>query len=190
MNEKIQDIADRIKGMRDVLEIHEKEMADLLDISVDEYLSYENAQRDFTFTFLYKVANRFGIDMTDLLTGRSPKLAEYTIVRSGEGLPIERRKGFTYQSLSYNFKDRIAETFLVTAKYDGAAAEGEILMSTHRGQEFDHVIKGSMRFVVDGHETVLNEGDCVYYNSGLRHGMTAVGGDCIFLAVVMNGRRS
>ncbi|NCU26093.1 XRE family transcriptional regulator, partial [Candidatus Nomurabacteria bacterium] len=57
MNEKIQDIADRIKGMRDVLEIHEKEMADLLDISVDEYLSYENAQRDFTFTFLYKVAN-------------------------------------------------------------------------------------------------------------------------------------
>ena len=189
MNEKIQDIAERIKGMRDVIEITPEEMAEYLEMSVEEYLSFENAEKDFTFTFLYKIANRFGIDMTDLLTGRSPKLAEYTIVRKGEGLPIERRKGFKYQSLAYNFKDRIAETFLVTTGSGEEYAGTGIPVSTHSGQEFDYVIKGTLRFVIDDHETVLNEGDSIYYNSKLRHGMTAIGGDCTFMAVVMNDRR-
>lgn len=190
MNEKIHDISERIRGMRDILEITPDEMAKYLEITTEDYLSFENGEKDFTFTFLYKVANRFGIDMTDLLTGRSPNLAEYTIVRKGDGLPIERRKGFKYQSLAYNFKGREAETFLVTAKFDSSEKESDVPLSSHEGQEFDYLLSGRLRFVIDGHETVLNEGDSVYYNSKLQHGMTALDGDCTFMAVVINGRRS
>lgn len=190
MEDKIQEIAERIRGLRDILDISVKEMSGILEITEEEYEAYERGERDFTFTFLYKAASRFGIDMTDLLTGRPPQLADFTVVRKGEGIPIERRKGFHYESLAYQFKDRIAEPFIVVAKYDEAAADGAITLSTHEGQEFDYVLKGSLRVEVDGHRMLLQEGDTVYYNSGLRHGMAAIGGDCTFMAVVMNQRRN
>jgi acetyl-CoA synthetase len=62
----------------------------------------------------------------------------------------------------------------------------EIPMSRHEGEEFNYIIKGSLRFRIDGEEVILNEGDSVYYNSGLPHGMVAAGdADCQFLAVVI-----
>ena len=188
MNERILEIACRIREMRDILEIPVEDMAELLDLSAEDYLSYEEGTKDFSFTFLYKVANKFQIDMTDLLTGRSPSLAEYFVVRKGQGIPIARREGFKYESLAYNFKDRFAQAFLVTAKYDEEESKKDFPLSRHEGQEFNYIIKGSLRFMVSGYETILNEGDSVYYNSNLPHGMVAHDEDCTFMAMIMNER--
>lgn len=186
MEEKIMAIAERLKGMRDVLDISVQEMADVTGVALEDYIQYESGLKDFSFTFLYKAANRFGIDMTDLITGESPHLTGFSIVRKDEGLPIERRKGFKYQNLAYQFKERIAEPFLVIAKYDEISAKGPIPMNSHAGQEFDYVLSGSMRVKIGENEAVLREGDTIYYNSGTKHGMVAMDGDCKFMAVVMN----
>jgi Cupin domain./Helix-turn-helix. len=186
MDEKILGIAQRIKGMREDLEISVEEMARLLEISESEYLEYEAGKRDFPFTFLYKTAARFGLDISDLITGSSPTLTVYTHVKKGRGLPIERRKGFKYYSLAYLFKNRYAEPFLVVAPYDENQDNGEILLSTHKGQEFDYILSGSLKVRINDHEFIMNEGDSVYYDSSNKHGMVATGGrDCTFLAVVI-----
>lgn len=186
MDEKIQEIAQRIRGMREDLGIPAEEMARLLEMTESEYLEYESGKRDFTFTFLYKAAARFGLDISDLITGTSPRLSVYTHVKKGHGLPIERRKGFKYQSLAYLFKNRNAEPFLVEAPYDEKAEKGEIALSSHKGQEFDFILSGSLRMKINDHEFIMHEGDCVYYDSSNKHGMVAAGGkDCTFLAVVI-----
>lgn len=182
-------IANRIKEMREILDISVEDMADGMGLSPDDYLKYETGVEDFTFSFLYMAANRFGVDMTDLITGESPHLSVFSIVRKGEGLPIDRRKGFVYQNLAYQFKDRIAEPLLVVAKFDKEKASEEITLSKHAGQEFDFIISGSLRVKVGGNEEILNEGDSIYYNSGIKHGMVAIGGDCTFMAVVMNEKK-
>lgn len=189
MEDKILAIAERLKGMRDILDIGVQEMADVTGVSAEDYLQYESGVKDFSFTFLYKAANRFGIDMTDLITGESPRLSSFSIVRKGEGLPIERRRGFKYQNLAYQFKERFAEPFMVVAKYDVTLQDEPIVLSSHPGQEFDHILSGSMRVRIGEHEAVIREGDTIYYNSGTPHGMVAVDGDCTFLAVVMNERQ-
>ena len=188
MEDKILAIAERLKGMRDILDISVQEMADVTGVSQEDYLQYESGAKDFSFTFLYKAANRFGIDMTDLITGESPRLSGFSIVCKGEGLPIERRKGFKYQNLAYQFKERIAEPFLVVAKYDANAIGAPIPLSSHPGQEFDHILSGTMRVRIGDHEAVIREGDTIYYDSGIKHGMVAVDADCTFIAVVMNER--
>lgn len=186
MDEKILGIAQRIRGMREDLGIQVEEMARLLEISEAEYLEYEAGKRDFPFTFLYKTAARFGLDISDLITGTSPRLTVYTHVRKGRGLPIERRKGFKYYSLASLFKNRYAEPFLVEAPYDESADRGEIPLNSHKGQEFDYVLSGSLRVRINDHEFIMNEGDSVYYDSSNKHGMVATGGkDCVFLAVVI-----
>ncbi|NLE26327.1 MAG: helix-turn-helix domain-containing protein [Clostridiaceae bacterium] len=186
MNDKIIEIAQRIRGLREDFGISVTEMAQLVEVTEEEYLSYEEGKRDFSFTFLYKIAARLGLDISELLTGSSPTLSVYTHVKKGKGLSIERRKGFKYQSLAYLFKNRNAEPFLVEAVYDEAADKGEIMQRNHDGQEFDYILSGSLKVKIDDHEFIMEAGDAVYYDASHKHGMVATKGEtCVFLAVVI-----
>lgn len=186
METLISEIAQRIRGLRELLELSEEEMAEVTGVTVAEYREYEDGKNDFPFTFLMKCAMKFDIDIIELMTGENPRLSFYTIVRANQGLPIERRTGFKYRHLAFHIKNKMAEPFLVTAPYSEAEQSEPIHYSTHEGQEFDYIIKGSLKVDLDGHVEVLNEGDSIFYDSGHRHGMIAAdGADCDFLAIVI-----
>lgn len=186
MEDKIMAIAQRIKTLREILEISVEDAAKATDLTCEEYLCREAGKDDFSFTFLYKCADLFGVDIVEILTGDSPKLSFYSIVRRGQGLPIQRRKGFTYHHLAYLFEHKLCEPFLVTAPYNAQEQDQPIHLSYHEGQEFDYILKGSLKVAMEDHIEVLGEGDSIYYNSGHGHGMIATGGeDCVFMAVVL-----
>jgi transcriptional regulator with XRE-family HTH domain len=187
MTEKLAEIAERLKALREALDMSAQAVAAKLGISTEEYLAHERGEKDFSFTFLYGAARVFRVNIEDLLTGRSPTLTSFSIVRAGRGLRMERRAGFQYQNLAYHFRDREAEPFLVEAKYDAAALEQPLAMNAHEGQEFDLVLSGALRMRIDNHDFVLEEGDAVYYDSGHPHGMLAADQrGCKFLAVVLH----
>jgi mannose-6-phosphate isomerase-like protein (cupin superfamily) len=155
-------------------------------MSAQEYGEYEAGKHDFTFTFLYKCANRLNVDITDLMTGDSPHLRGYSITRAGEGLPIKRREGFSYENMAYLFRGRLAEPFIVVAPYREDEQDKPIQLSSHEEQEFDLILSGELKFIYDGHAEILRAGDSVYYDSRRGHGMIASGGqECRFLAVVI-----
>ncbi len=186
METHIKEISERIKGMREILNISAEEMARVTETSIDKYLAAESGNSDFTYTFLLKCAQRFKVDIVELLTGSNPTLSFYTVVRKGGGLPIERRKGFDYKHLAYRLKDKMVEPFLVSVPYDREAQNKPLNYSTHAGQEFDYILKGSLKVDFDGHVEVLNTGDSVLYDSAHRHGMIAANdAECQFLAIVI-----
>ena len=88
---RIKEVAERIASLREDLGITVEEMADITDYSVDEYKRLESGEQDFSFTFIYKCANAFRVEITDLMEGSSPELSGYTVTRKGEGVPIVRR---------------------------------------------------------------------------------------------------
>lgn len=186
MENQVLQIAERIRGLRIIMEFTPEDMAKATDVTVEEYLACEEGKNDFSFTFLYKCAVKFGVDIAEIVTGDMPKLSCYALTRKGKGLPIKRRKGFFYQHLGYLLKNRKAEPFIVTAPYSAEEQDSPIHLSTHAGQEFDLVLKGSLKVEIAGHTEILNEGDSVFYDSKNPHGMIAVGGeDCEFLAMVL-----
>ncbi|MDP4119937.1 MAG: XRE family transcriptional regulator [Bacillota bacterium] len=185
METRIVEIAERIKGLRELMEYSPETMAKATGLTVDEYLEFESGNLDFNFTFLYNCADKLGVDIVEILTGEQPRLSSYSIVRKGEGLNIKRREGFKYEHMNYRFKNKSAEAFIVTAP--SVPNDSPIVLSTHEGQEFDYVLSGTLKFALENHVEVLNEGDAVYYNSGRGHGMIAIGGsDCKFLAVTLH----
>lgn len=185
MENQITEIAQRIRAMRDILEISPETMAAQLGLSIESYLEYESGNKDFSFTFLFGCAKIFGIDLVELITGETPKLSFYTIVRRDCGLPIKRREGFTYNHLAYSFKHKKAEPFLVRAPFRAEEQDKPIALSHHKGQEFDYILSGSLKVAMEDHIEVLNAGDSIYYDSGHGHGMIAAGGEeCVFLALV------
>ncbi len=191
MEPRIIEIAERIRTLREILELSVEEMAKTTDVTVQEYSLLESGKSDFSFTFLFKCAERFGVDIVELLTGENPRLSFYTVVRKDKGLPIQRRQGFTYQHLAPLLKNKIAEPFLVTAPYSQEEQDKPMHLSYHEGQEFDFVLQGKLKVAMEGHIEYLEEGDAIYYNSGHGHGMIATGGsDCTFLAVVLKDHKN
>lgn len=186
MDNQVMAIAARIRELRQILGKTPEEMAAVTHTTVEEYLRSEAGENDFSFTFVHHCANAFGVDITELIKGEDAKLSSFTIVRRGEGMPLERRRGFGYQHLASNFKGRIGEPFVVTAKYEEAAQQQPIPLASHAGEEFDYILSGKLKVEIDGHTDILQPGDSVYYNSAKPHGMIAVGGeDCRFIAIVM-----
>lgn len=186
INNNLHDIAARICDLQAILEKSDAEIADALDIPTEEYQDYKFGEKDFSFTILYKLAKLFNVDVTDLITGETPKLSFFSIIRENDGLPVVRRSGFTYQSMAYLFKNRGFDPLVVTAPYSPENLTKPVELSTHKGQEFNMILHGKLKMFIGGHEDVLNEGDCIYYDSSKPHGMYAVSEDgCRFLSVLV-----
>ncbi len=176
-------IALRIRDLRDIAGWTAQQMAEKTGISLEEYQAYETGTRDFSFSHLFNIAEALGVDISDLLTGESPKLHGYVLTRDGQGLKFNRREQYEYHHLAYNFRDKLAEPFIVTVAKDQPDAEKQA--HSHEGQEFDYVLKGTLKIVLGGNELYLKPGDSVYYDSSLPHVMYALDGDCRFIAVVV-----
>ena len=183
---QLQKIALRIREMRGILGFTTAEMAEKTDITEELYCSYESGTVDLPFTFIHKCAKAYGIELTDILEGHSAKLSGYTVTRRGEGLTTASEDGITIQDMAPLFRKKLATPYWVTYQYSEELQKQPIHTVTHAGQEFDMVVKGSMRIRIGDREEILREGDSVFFKSSTPHGMIAIDGeDCVFLAMIM-----
>ena len=184
---RIREMAARIRELREITGFTEEEMAVKTDVSAEEYRRCEAGQQDLNFAFIYRCAQAFGVNVTDIIEGVSPTLRSYTVTRSGAGQRIDQAHGMVYYNLAAAFQNRIAEPLYVRSAYSEAAQQREIELTTHAGQECDIVVSGHLQVQVGQHVETLGPGDTIYYNSSTPHGMIAVGGeDCVFYAIVLN----
>ncbi len=185
---KLQEVAIRIREMRDICGFTIAEMAEKTEVSNAAYVAYEAGELDFPFTFIHKCAQAFGIGITDLLEGRSAHLSSYTVTRKGEGQETAKEAGISIMSVAPLFRKKIAEPYRVRYEYDPELQNKPIHLVKHAGQEFDFVLEGKLKVQVGSNVEYLEAGDCIYYNSSTPHGMIAVDGqDCLFMAVVLPG---
>lgn len=190
MNNELKEVAFRIKEMREIAGYTQEEMAEKVDISLNEYVSYEAGADDFPFSFIHKCAKVFGIGKTDLLEGRSSNLSSYTVTRKGQGKIISKEddEGIEINHLALLFRNKLAEPYLAKYEYKEELQNKPINTTTHSGQEFDYVLSGKLKVQVGQHTEILEAGDSIYYKSSAPHGMIAVDGkDCTFVAVVIAG---
>ena len=182
----IKEVAERIRMLREDCDLTMQEMADATGRTVAEYAAQESGEQDLSFTFLYKCAKVLGVDVIELLTGETPHLRGYSLVRAGDGLSIKRRAGFEYLHKAPNLQNKLGEPFLVTAPYLEEEQDKPIHLSYHKGMEFDYVISGKLKFAYEDHVEIVEPGDTLMYDSGRGHGMIAIDGEpCVFLAIVM-----
>ncbi len=187
METKIKQIAARIKELRLITGLSVEDMAARTGTTVHEYEQCEAGNRNLSVAFLYHCTLSFGVDMGDLLEGKSPKLRSYALTRKGEGQRIEEAHNMVGFNLASDFRNRIALPLYMELNYNGN--EEDIELVTHEGQECDIVIRGHMKIRIGEHTEVLGPGDCIYYDSGTPHGMIAVGGeDCAFYAIVLRNQ--
>ena len=184
MNDNIKQIALRIQDLREISGLTQQQVADASGVPLRDYEEYEGGERDFSFSHLFNIASTLGVDISDLLTGESPKLHGYVLTRAGKGLAFDRRRAYRYEHLALNFKDKKAEPFIVTVEYDPNLTSGKTAHS-HEGQEFNYVLEGHMMIELNGNQAFLAPGDSLFYDSSIPHAMYALEHDARFIAVVI-----
>ena len=185
MRNEAEQIEARVRELRSVLEIPAAQAAEALGVGEAEYLRYESGEESMPINALYKLAALFQVDVTELLTGESPKMDGYTVVRAGKGVKVDRYAGYEFESLAANYRKRKLEPMLVRlAPHEDEAHEPALVR--HGGEEFNYVLKGRVRVIVGGRSHELGPGDSIYFNAGLLHGQRAVGGEAEFLTIIQN----
>ena len=183
MTEDIKQIGQRLKGLRDVLDIEASEVAALCGITTEQYEKMERGESELSVANLQKIAREYQVDLDVLLFGEEPHMSNYFLTRRGQGLSVERRKAYHYESLASGFRGRKAEPFIVTVspKPDDAPRES----NAHPGQEFNMVFEGTLELPIGEKVLTLNVGDSIYFDATQPHGMRALEGKPVkFLAII------
>jgi len=182
MTEQLKEIGFRLAALRSIAEMTPEAFCEKTGVTAEALAAYEKGELDFSFSFLYNAARVLGVDVIDIMSGDSPRLSDWCVVRNGEGYVINRRAAYKYRHLAFTFRAKKAEPFLVTVE---PKAESPA-QHAHDGQEFNWLVSGRMRFLISDAEYVLEPGDSVYFNASIPHAMQALDdAPAEFLAVVM-----
>jgi transcriptional regulator with XRE-family HTH domain len=181
MNTEIKQIAERIRGLRDALDVSLAEAAQKCEISEAVLSRYETGEVDLPMSFICRFAQEFGVETSTIISGIEPKVSSFYVTRKGTGVSVERTKAYKYRSLFHGFQKAHMSPFEVTVEPNDAP----ITLNTHPGQEFNMILEGTMQISIANHDIILNEGDSIYFDATKPHGMKALNGKKVrFLAVI------
>jgi len=127
---------------------------------------------------LLKVARAFNVSLAHFFQDEvgSDKIA---ITRHNERIRVEKRphhrKGevnYVYETLETKKTDKQMEPFLVEFPVQDSS---EMVFMNHDGEEFLHVLEGTLEFRSVSRVEVLESGDSIYFESDLSHSFRCLG---------------
>ncbi|MES9997289.1 cupin domain-containing protein [Desulfovibrio aminophilus] len=183
MEDAYKQIAPRLRGLRDALDLTVEDLADRAGVTADEVRLYESASVEIPVGYLLKVAQVCQVDLTTLISGDEARLRNYSLVRKGEGLEVARRKSYDYRDLAHKFRGRRMEPFLITVP---PKEEKDLSFNHHSGQEFMYILEGRLEVRLDEKSLVLEPGDSLYFDSKTPHALRGLDGrPAVFLDVIL-----
>ena len=137
---------------------------------------------------LLKLARAFNVSLAHFFQDEvgSDKIA---ITRHDERIRVEKRphhrKGevnYVYEALETKKTNKQMEPFLVEFPVQDTS---EMVFMNHAGEEFLHVLEGTLEFRSVDRVEVLESGDSIYFESDLSHSFRCLGGKAARAIVVV-----
>ena len=85
MSQQLIQIAKRLKRVREENELSIEWASAAFEISPVELQTFESGEEEIPVSFLYMAAKKYGVELSELLTGEEPQQKLYTLTRKGEG---------------------------------------------------------------------------------------------------------
>ena len=107
MEDAIKQIGERLKGLRDVLDIPAQDVADLCGVSLEAYLKAEDGEAELSISSMQKISRKYGIALDVLLFGEEPhtrgreralKGARRTSIRAWQAASAAARQSLSWCS--------------------------------------------------------------------------------------------
>ena len=148
------------------------------------YLSkVENSDKAPPVSTLIVLAEALGTTMSELF-GEDRSHSACSLVKKDQRLLMARGGtafGYSYETLAHSYLHRRMEPYLLTIPAENV--KGGVFQ--HKGEEMMLVVQGTMRFIHGDQEYLVEEGDCVYFDSGIPHRGLAEGGQDVKCVMVI-----
>ena len=180
-------VGEKIKALRQEANISLQDLAEKCGYSTAVLSQIENHLVSPSLGVLVHLAKAMEVNIGTFFGKEETE--PFTLIRKGEEHAVSRfaskegvRYGYTYESLGAGKKDRLMEPFIITLE---AATIKNDKCYGHEGEEFLYVLDGRIDVTLGDHTDVLEEGDCIYYDSAIPHRVQCHGGEpAKILAVV------
>ena len=164
----------KIKGLRESKNLTIDEIAGRTGLSITQITRIENNEELPSLAPLIKIARALGVRLGTFLDDQNelgPVVTRKIDFSSDEGISFSNNartinKNMSYHALSQDKSGRHMEPFLIDVM---PAQEADFELSSHEGEEFIYVLDGVIEINYGQDTYILEEGDCIYYDSIVAH---------------------
>src|SRR5512136_2174920 len=167
------EIGKRIKAFRTQKRITLEQLAKKTGFTKGYLSKVETSKKSPPVSTLGIIARALGVTISALLGEDAPR-TPLCLVRKDERPLIARDGtafGYSYEAMAYKYPNKTMEPFLLTLP----VKPKKRTVYQHEGEEILFVIEGTMKFLHGTEEHIVNEGDCIYFDSSLPHFGESVG---------------
>ena len=166
------DIGRRIKASRINKKFTLEQLANQTGFTKGYLSRIEKSEKSPPLSTLGIIARILGITIS-FLVGEEEQKTSFGIVRKGERPFIVRGNAldYSYEAVAHTFPNKKMEPFILTLPLKPKKKT----LSQHEGQELLFVLEGTMKFLHGNREYIVEEGDCIYFDSSFPHFGESVG---------------
>ena len=174
-------ISARLKELRTFSDYTTAQVAEMLGVDEEEYVAYESGTKEIPINLIYKLADVMETEAAYVMSGVLPSKDKVYVVYDGKGMSVKRYEGYSFTSLGGDFRKKTMNPMLVTI-----APTDTPELVVHGGQEFNYVLEGELRVIVDNRDYFLRAGDSIYFDPSFPHAQLAMGGRVARFLTVIN----
>lgn len=167
------EIGKRIKSFRTDKGITLEQLAVQTGFTKGYLSKVEKSEKSPPVSTLGIIARALGVTISALL-GEENSLVRLSFVKKEERPLIARDGtafGYSYEAIAYKIPNKKVEPFILTLPLHVKKKT----VYRHEGEEMLYVLEGTMKFFYDSQEYIVEEGDCVYFDSSFPHFGESVG---------------
>jgi transcriptional regulator with XRE-family HTH domain len=162
------EIGSRIKAFRTGKGLSLQSLAQQTGFTKGYLSKVEKSRKAPPVSTLGILAKSLCVTISSLLGEETPRTS-LCLVRKGER-PLMTgyggTSGYAYEAIAQQYPGKFMEPFVLTLPTKPNPRRKPF---QHNGQEILYVLKGKMHFRHGSEVYILNEGDCVYFDSGIPH---------------------
>lgn len=159
------------------------QLASMVGVTKGYLSKVETSPKAPPVSTLVNIARALGVSMS-VLFGEDGGPATFSLVRRDERVAMAMNAtpfGYTYETLADRYPGRRMEPYVLTIP----AGTKKTPDFQHEGEEFLMVLNGALRFFHGREEYLVEQGDSIYFDSGIPHRSLPVGeGDVECLIVI------
>ncbi|MBU1450862.1 MAG: XRE family transcriptional regulator [Proteobacteria bacterium] len=134
----------------------------------------ENSKKGPPVSSLIRIAEALDVTISEIF-GESTEPDSISVVKKDERIVIARNGtqfGYNYQALAYKYHKRRMDPYLLIRP---PHHKKDICAFKHRGEEIMFVLEGKLEFCYGENKYLVEQGDCVYFDSNIEHYANNIG---------------
>jgi len=182
-------IAENIKTLRKQKKFTLNKLADLTGLTKGYLSKIERSKNAPPYSTLNRIAMALGVDPAYLLGEKLNQSDDIRLsfTKKNQGRIVDMVRtlsegslyGYNYEALAVEKPGKNMQPFIVEPAF------GEEAIFQHEGEEFMYVLEGKHELTYDGEKYIMEEGDCVYFDSTVPHTGKSLGNKKAKLLAVM-----